>query len=62
MSLGVCFIELVVTVLVIVTYIEGDNDSCGDGDWQWKGDGVGGDESYSTKYIVNHSLPEWNNK
>lgn len=37
--------------MVIVTYINGDNESCGDGDWQWKGDVVGGDESYSTKYI-----------
>jgi hypothetical protein len=41
MSLGVCFIELVVTVMVIVTYIVFDNDSCGGGDWQWRGDGVG---------------------
>jgi hypothetical protein len=31
----------VVTVMVIVTYIDGENDICGDGDWQWRGEGVG---------------------
>jgi hypothetical protein len=41
MSLGVCFIELVVTVMVIVTYIDGDNNSYGDGYLQRWGDGVG---------------------